>query len=138
MENRKMIAEGIIEECDGDAYLIGGKCNDCGSYAYPSPDFCTKCFSKNIERVRLSKKGTLYSYTITRMPTQHYPAPRALGHITLAEGVKIFAPLQNRADEQYEIGEEMELDVGELYKEVDNKGNEVSIIGYQFKSPVKD
>jgi len=48
---------------------------------FPKADFCTQCLNKELEEMPLSKRGTLYSYTITRVPVGRYPIPHPIGMV---------------------------------------------------------
>ena len=80
-----------------------------------------------MEEVELSKRGILYSFTVTRVPVEKFPVPHALGIVTLPEKVKLTTPLV-MDDSRYKIGAEMEMVIDTLWTEGDK-----NIIGYKFK-----
>ena len=50
---------------DGDPYLEGLKCKNCGSIFLGERNVCSNCFSRDsMEATKLSNKGKLYSYSI--------------------------------------------------------------------------
>jgi hypothetical protein len=53
---------------DGVGYLIGRRCKACGSYFYPNTGsqkvVCLNCLGRDLEEVKLSSRGKLYSFTI--------------------------------------------------------------------------
>ena len=61
---------------------------------------------RNLRWSRASGKGTLYSYTVTHVPTAGFDgkAPYVIGLIELDEGVRIIANLKDVAPEDAEIG----------------------------------
>jgi uncharacterized OB-fold protein len=81
-----------------------------------------------MEELILSKRGTLYSYTITRVPVGRYPIPHAIGMITLPEKVRLTAPLV-MGDQDFKIGDEMEMEITTLWTEEDR-----DVIGYKFRA----
>ena len=115
-----MTPEGIV--------LVGNKCLQCGTAFFPKAVYCTQCLNKELEEMPLSKRGTLYSYTITRVPVGRYPIPHAIGMITLPQKVRITAPLI-MSEEDFKIGEEMEMVISTLWIEEDH-----DVIGYKFKA----
>jgi uncharacterized protein len=116
----KMTPDGIV--------LVGNKCPQCGAAFFPKAEFCTQCLNKELEELPLSKRGTLYSYTITRVPVGRYPIPHAVGMITLPEKIRITVPLII-SEEDFKIGEEMEMEISTLWTEEDH-----DVIGYKFKA----
>ena len=51
------------EGCKRHKLLIQ-KCSDCGTYRHPPRLMCHQCNSLNTEWVKVSGKGTVYSYTV--------------------------------------------------------------------------
>ncbi|MEM3594139.1 MAG: hypothetical protein QXS27_05395, partial [Candidatus Jordarchaeaceae archaeon] len=47
----------------GKPHLFGGKCKLCGEILFPWRQSCPKCRGE-VEKIELSSKGKLYSYTI--------------------------------------------------------------------------
>jgi uncharacterized protein len=127
--NKKMfIRDDLFKETAEGLVLVGNKCEACGNAFYPKADFCTQCSSKELEEMVLSKRGTLYSYTITRVPVGKFPIPHAIGMITLPEKVRLTAPLVI-GEEEFKIGAEMEMEITTLWTEGDH-----DVIGYKFKA----
>ena len=66
---------------DGGAYLIGGKCNKCGTYVFPPrANNCPNpaCDGDDLAQVPLSRRGKLWSYTENRYaPPPPHPVPIA-------------------------------------------------------------
>jgi len=118
--------EGVYKENqDGSIVLIGGKCRKCGSYVFPAGNVCHICLSNELDKVELSTRGTLHTFTVTRMPVQKFPIPHYLGQINLPEKVRIYAPL---IPDDYEIGDSLELVKDTLWEEEDH-----TVVGYKFK-----
>lgn len=134
MNSKKLISDEVMRECADGYELIGEKCADCGCINFPPRGFCTQCLSEHMEKVPLSKKGILYSYTVARMPTIRFDAPWAMGYVDLPEGVRVFAPIRGHEDHKYEIGEEMELEFFDAWRETDAEQNEVPVTAYRFVS----
>lgn len=73
--------------------LIGNQCAHCQTVFFPSRPWCVKCFQGEMKPVKLSARGTLYTFTICRMPLPHIAAPYAIGWVELPEGVRVFSLL---------------------------------------------
>ena len=128
MNEKVFVREGLYKETPEGIVLVGNKCPKCGGAFFPKAEFCTRCLNRELEEMVLSKRGKLYSYTITRVPVAKYPVPHAIGMITLPEKVRITAPLVV-GDRDFKIGDEMEMEISTLWSEVDR-----DVIGYKFKA----
>jgi uncharacterized protein len=127
--NKKVfIRDDLFKETPDGIVLVGNKCPACGSAFFPKVDFCTQCLNREMEELILSKRGTLYSYTITRVPVGRYPIPHAIGMISLSEKVRLTAPLV-MGDKDFKIGAEMEMEITTLWTEEDR-----DVIGYKFRA----
>jgi uncharacterized OB-fold protein len=80
---------------EGEPALLGQKCPSCGTYVFPpTGSWCPNpaCSSSELETVRLSRAGTVWSYTDARYqppapyvsPTDPYE-PFAIAAVELAE-----------------------------------------------------
>lgn len=77
MTNGTAAVEGFFDP--ETATLIGSRCTGCGTYAFPAKDgLCANptCESETAERVPLSRRGTVWSYTSAsyQPPTPYVPA----------------------------------------------------------------
>ena len=121
------VREDLFDEVDGGR-LLANQCVSCGRIFFPKAPFCFDCLAKEMKKILLSRRGTLYSYTIGQMPSTHFQPPYAVGLIDLPEGVRVFAPLELTEDRTYRIGMEMEVYIDELWREEGKR-----IMGYKFK-----
>ena len=128
MKKKVFIRDDLFKETPDGVVLVGNKCAECGRAFFPKADFCTNCLSKELEEIVLSKKGTLYSYTITRVPVGKFPIPHAVGMISLPEEVRLTTPLVI-GDEDFKVGAEMEMIIDTLWTEEDH-----DVVGYKFKA----
>jgi len=127
MKENKFFREDLFQKTPDGYALVGNKCTKCGHIAFPKNDFCIKCLNEEMQEVELSKKGILYSYTITRVPLGKFPIPHPIGMIVLPEKVRITAPLVMDED-GFKIGSEAEMEICTLYEEADK-----NILGYKFR-----
>ena len=73
--------------------LIGFCCRECGVTVFGPATFCQSCTSFEVEAVDLGADGTLYSYTIVRIPPAGWPGqvPYILGQVELPSGPQVLA-----------------------------------------------
>ena len=117
--------------------LIGSRCIACGEVMFPKKSYCRNpdCKTGNTERILLSKRGTLYSYTIvTSTPPPpfdiiHNTAPYALGLVEMPEGITVLGLLTTYDKEQLSPGRTMEMIIDTMY--TNDEGNDV--VTYKFK-----
>jgi uncharacterized OB-fold protein len=128
MARRLVIREGAFVESSEGVILLANKCKSCGQVFFPKVVFCLTCLNENMEELKLSRNGKLYSYTIGRMPSMHFEPPYAIGYVDMPEGVRIFAPLKMTEGKPFKIGMNMEVIIEEVWQEDDNE-----VIGYKFK-----
>ena len=78
--------------------------------------FCQACSSSRLEPVDLSRTGTLFSYTIVRVPPDGWPGPvpYVLGEVELPEGPHILAEVIDVAHEALKVGMEVRLALQEV------------------------
>lgn len=115
--------------------LLGTKCMSCGDVFFPKRGSCPNCGTPDhIKEVRLSSRGILDSFTVTRPPGEEGGLSRASGYVLLPEGVRVSSVLTGWGDkeENLKAGMRMELVLEKVGE--DEEGNE--LIGYKF-SPLK-
>ncbi|MEK7353236.1 MAG: Zn-ribbon domain-containing OB-fold protein [Chloroflexota bacterium] len=72
--------------------LLIQKCKDCGKFQFYPRSMCMHCLSENIEWVKASGKGKVYSFTIAHRPGNPAFAadvPYNIAIIELEEGVRM-------------------------------------------------
>ena len=127
MSNAAIFYPGALVEQDGNLVQMGNKCRECGKTAYPQSELCQYCSSENVEKVAMSKVGTLFAYSITRVPVGNYKPPVIGGYVDLPEGTRIFG--QIRADEkELKTGMKLKVETGVLWTEKDG----TDIYGYYY------
>ncbi len=94
--------------------LIGVKCKDCGEITCPPKSTCNSCGSRNLERIELSGKGKIVSYTVTYVAPLGYDAevPYVVAMVELDEGAWIVGRLDvdaEKADKEDMIGKRVEV-----------------------------
>lgn len=122
-----------------EPHLIGSKCKTSGDYFFPSVQVSANpnCVGGEVDDVKLSRRGTLHTYTINMFPP---PPPYVAADPFVPFGVavvklekeKMMVTGMMAADtdlDNIDIGMEMELILEPLYTE--ENGEEV--IGWKFR-----
>ncbi len=85
MANTVPISEGaFVLDAEG-GLLLANKCKSCGQVFFPKAVFCLTCLNEDMQELKLSRKGKLYSYTIGHMPSTH-SAQFQLLHVLIKAG----------------------------------------------------
>jgi len=125
---RVTVAPGLISEDSEECELMAARCASCGVSFFPKRDSCLECDGSEMEDIKVSGKGTLYTYTIVNMPSAHYAAPYAIGWIEFPGGLRVFGQIRIRGTERLRIGMTMRMLKGMLWEEDDKE-----VIGYFFE-----
>jgi uncharacterized OB-fold protein len=101
----------LTKEDGTEGVLLGFRCRDCGVHCFGPATFCQACTSDALEPAELSQQGTLYSYTIVRVPPQGWPGPvpYILGQVELPEGPHVLAEVVDCQEHDLKIGMAVEL-----------------------------
>lgn len=87
--------------------LVGTRCSTCKGTMLGMRVVCSTCVSVDIERVRLSGEGKLY--TFTRL--HHKDVVRTIGYVDLEEGVRTLADIrQNGGDLEPGLGVQLSIE----------------------------
>ena len=101
--------------------LLIQQCNDCGEKMFPPRLYCTSCFSQNLEWIKASGKGKVYTYSVA----YEYPPPRVgkylhtpyiIGLVDLEEGVRMITTIVECKPEEVRCDMDVEVvfyDIGE-------------------------
>lgn len=91
--------------------LVGFRCLECGVHVFGPAIFCQACTSSQLRPVELGRTGTLYSYTIVRVPPSGWPGPvpYILGEIELPQGPHVLAEIVDCAETDLHIGMSVDL-----------------------------
>lgn len=83
------------------------RCNSCGHWIFFPRRHCDKCWSHDVEWREVSGTGTLYTYTLTRIPTLPDFAdemPQKMAVVELDEGVRINTTLVGLDEDEIRVG----------------------------------
>lgn len=94
-----------------EGVLLGFRCLECDTVIFGPETFCQRCTSVKLEPVELSRTGTLYSYTVVRVPPAGWPGPvpYTLGQVELPDGPQVLAELVDCPEADLEIDMPVEL-----------------------------
>jgi len=129
-EAKPAIDGWFITDESGLPHLIAGRCVQCRTYVFPPrTNNCPNpaCDSDELEQVRLSRRGKVWSYTENRyLPPAPYPQvepfePFAIAAVELAdEGLIILGKVvAGTLAEDLKVGKELELALEPLYTDDD-------------------
>src|SRR5882672_6733902 len=65
------------------------RCRGCQSTYFPPQPFCPACGSDDVEVIRASGRGSLYSYVITHRAAPGFSAPYVIAVVELEEGPRL-------------------------------------------------
>ena len=125
--NQVPIKEGLYTWPAAEPQLIASRCTDCGEVAFPKQDGCPNCSSEATEEMLLSRRGSLWTWTIQHFPPPSPPfigdaesfEPFGVGYIELPEGIRVESRLTESDPAKLEIGMEMELRI-EKFKQAED------------------
>lgn len=111
------IHDGLFELRDGELTLIGGYSPTSGRYHFPLLDTCPYTGATDVERVELSRDGTLWAWTAVTAPPPGYQGevPYGFGVVELVEEqLRIITRLKESDPAQLTFGQPMRLVADEL------------------------
>jgi len=103
--------------------LLIQKCKKCGQAQwYPRPS-CVNCGSRELEWVKSSGRGKVYSFTIVRQVIGNSPEfqkdiPFVVAEIDLEEGVRLYSSLVNIKPEEVQVDMPVEVVFEECTPEI--------------------
>lgn len=129
------IAEGLLTWPSAAPRLLATRCRRCDARSFPVQSGCPRCGSEDLETIRLSPGGRLWTWTSQEFlpKSPPYAGPETaetferyfVGYVEVAEGLHVEARLAGFGNRTPRIGEELTLVA--LPFRVDDQGNEVMI-----------
>ena len=83
------------------------RCRTCRTFRHPPRALCPACLSSDVEWVRASGRGTVYSFTVTyqnQAPGFRESLPYVLAVVELEEGPRMMTNVVGCAPDQVRIG----------------------------------
>ena len=110
--------------------LEAGKCRKCGKLFMPPRLICDACKSREFDTVRLPAAGSIYTYTVVRVPPSGFAsqAPYVLAIVELDGGVKLTMQITDCNPEDVKIGSKVKLEFRKI-----NEVGKAGIICYGYK-----
>lgn len=125
------IQDGLFTWPSESPQLIASRCKECSAVTFPRQDACPSCAARACEEVLLSRRGTLWTWTIQRFPPPNPPyigpsdrktfVPYGVGYVELPEGVRVEGRLSVADPAKLEIGMELELVIEKFIEDDDGK-----------------
>jgi uncharacterized OB-fold protein len=117
----------------GQAVLYGGSCTACAGKFFPNTKRCPVCLSEQVERIRLSREGKLYSFSVVRVDSSGMRAPYTIGYVDLFDGPRVFAHIAGREDEPLKPDATVQLTYGPLPLK-----NQETVLTYKFEPRLRN
>ena len=122
---------------DGEPYLEGYKCGNCGTIFLGERHVCSKCGARDqMSTVKLSNSGKLYSFSIVHRSFPGIEVPYVSAVVDLDDGVAIKGNLINVEPDPDKIQFDMPVEV--VFKDAlgrkDKDGNSYLSFFFQPKS----
>ena len=112
------VADGLIAGTAAEPVLLGSECRRCGTVTFPRQGACPRCTSTDVAERPLSRRGTLWTWTVQRFRPKSPPyaggegeefEPYAVGYVELPGEVRVEARLTEPDPARLRIGMAMEL-----------------------------
>ena len=99
--------------------LMLPRCKACGQLHYYPRSLCPMCFSKDLEWVRCTGRGKLYSYVINHRPAYGFggESPNVIAVVELEEGPRMMGTMSSIGPDPRRLRVNMPVEV--IFHEVD-------------------
>lgn len=111
------------------AALYGTHCRHCDRKTFPCREVCPECHAgDNQDRITLSTRGSLATYTVIRQAPPGTDVPYVLGYVDLfADDVRVLSRVARVELDALRLGLELELELIEFGRDTDGV-----LVGWQF------
>ena len=101
--------------------LVVQRCGGCGRHRFPPRPICSECLGRDAEWVRVSGRGTIFSYNV--MHQVYHPGfaaevPYPVVQVELEEGARIVSNLVDCPRDRIEIGLPVEVVFARITDEI--------------------
>jgi uncharacterized OB-fold protein len=97
-----------------EGHLLLSRCATCSKLQHPPSPMCPNCGSVEWTTQEASGRGTVYSWIISRHPTEDDELPRIVALVELAENVRLVSNLQDVSPDDVHNDMEVELVFSEI------------------------
>ena len=135
-ENKNLLpaVDYLILPDNGQPYLEGHQCQNCGAIYLGARSVCSKCFARDsISKIKLSDTGTLYSYSIVYRSFPGIDVPYISALVDLDGGGTVKGNLINvdPDPENVDFGMKVKVVYDDALGRKDSEGN--SYLSYFFE-----
>ncbi len=88
--------------------LRGARCRACGQVQFPAQGSCVRCRKQGTDPVRLSRRGTVFTFTRDRLNVAAEPVT-VMAVVDLDDGARMYLPMTDVDADSVEIGMPVEL-----------------------------
>src|SRR4051794_20910445 len=110
------IADDLFERTGDELVLLGSRCTECGTVAFPRQRSCPRCTSEQVEEHSLATTGTLWTWTTQgfRPKSPPYTGPEdfieyAVGYVELGGEIRVEGLLTESDPTRLAIGMPMRV-----------------------------
>ena len=115
-----------------DQVLMANSCPGCGKIYFPPQRVCPACMTMDqMDRRPLSKRGRLYSFTVSYAGPPGFELPYAYGWVDLPEGIRLFSLLTQC--EPFEDRLQLDIPVEMVIEKIKEDPEGTEIYGYKFR-----
>ena len=110
--------------------MEAGKCRNCGEIYFPGRLVCPECGHMEFEKLNLSGRGKLHTFTIVRTAPSGFTdfAPYAIGVVELEEGIRIMGQITDCDPESLKTGDRLVTKFRRM-----NEEGKTGMIMYSYK-----
>jgi len=110
--------------------MEAGKCTKCQNISFPQRLVCPECGSQSLEKISLSGKGKIATFTITHVAPEGFgdQVPYAVGIVELDEGIRVMAQITDCELHELKIGDR----VVSKFRRIREEGK-TGVIQYGYK-----
>jgi uncharacterized protein len=133
------VTEGLYVEREDGPHLLGSRCIDCNTYAFPPQKGCQRCAGTNTEQTELGNRGTLWTFTVQGFPPKAPPyrgnvdpatfVPFGVGYVEITDQVKVETRLTENDPATLKIGMPMQMVLVPITTDAD--GNDIMTFAFQ-------
>jgi uncharacterized OB-fold protein len=112
------ISQAHWDGCKNGELLVQ-RCADCSSYIFIPQETCTNCMGSNLNWVKSSGQGMLYSYTTVYRPQRvEFDAPYVVAIVELEEGWHMLSNLIGADLDSIKVGMPVEVSFVKMTEDI--------------------
>jgi uncharacterized OB-fold protein len=116
----------------GEPHLVGQRCKPCGAVYLGTRRACSRCTAEGpFEEIPLSRKGTVWVWSIVHQSMPGVPVPYVVGVVDLPEGVAVRCNLIDVEPDPAKLRFGMPVEMTTGVSQQDRDGNDV--IAFYFR-----